>query len=455
MPEKWALWWRRDKLLRGELLRLAWPAIMEQILISAVAMVSTAMMGYVTTAALGAVGVVNMTIQLIQAALCILSMGVTIIVARVSGAGDHQTAVEATRQAFLFGAVVSVVLPAALLFAARPVLSLFFGGAEEDVLESGVTYFLWQLPGLPMFTMNLIVSGALRGAGQMRQPMVVALLVNVVFMLTGFVCIFGFWVIEPMGIVGAGLAMSIARTVGGVMMILFLFGKKSRLRFPIRSMFRVNKGVIARIAHVGIPAAFEQMAFSAGVLLVQIIMTSNTKADLAAYQIINSVSGIPYFVAFGFGAAAMTMVGYHLGAGEPDKAERAGHQALLWSMLTAVPIVTVLVLSSGWIGSLYSPDGAVISLVVATMPWLFYVHTGNPAANVMSAALRGAGDGFFVLWTNLLSVVVIRSGLTYLFLHVFHTGISAAYIAMGADLLIRGVVYIIRFRRNKWKTIRV
>ena len=452
MPGGKRLWWAENRGLRRELLHLAWPAMLEQVMVTLVTMISTAMMGHVATAALSAVGVVNRTFMVIQALMAVLAMGVAIVVAHAMGANDHKSAVQATRQAMFMGVIASLAVPVVLFLIARPMLALFFGHADADIVENGVTYFLWQLPGIPMFILNLVISGALRGSGQMRQPMFVAFLVNVVFTLLGSVLIFGFWFIPPLGVKGAGLAMSVARTVGGLMSIAFLFGKHSQLRFPLKTIAQLEKAMFKRIMRFGVPAALEQMAFSAGLLLVQIVMTSVSMTELAAYQVVNTLCDVPYNVVFGFGTAAMTLVGQYLGAKQPEKAERAGWQALLCTLLAVVPAVTLLVLAAEPLGRLYTDKADVLHVVVGVMPWIFWVYAGGPLANVTAPALRSAGDGFFVSWTNLASVMLIRVGCTYILLHVFHLGVESVYITMGGDVVLRGIIYVLRFRRGRWKT---
>ena len=446
--------WVTDTGLWGQLLRLSCPAIVEQVLIFLVSMIATAMIGHISTAALGAVGVVNMTVQTIQALICMLSVGVTVIVARLYGEGNLEDAREAGRQALLGGIVIAVALPLLLWVFAEPILRTFMSKVEQDVFDNAMQYYLCLLPGLPLFILNLIVSGIVRGAGDMRHPMVTALLVNVLSVLMGYPLIFGLGPVPALGIAGAGIGMSVARTAGGVILLLVLMRGKTYLRVPWKGLFHLDWGMLKRVLRVGIPASVEQVALVGGNLVVQVIIAMLTTNEIASYQVSGAMGAAAFYIISGFGMAATTLTGQYLGAGKPEKARR-----IAWQSATAGTIVSNLLylavcLFAVPITSVFSSDPAVVARVTELLPTVAVCQVLISAVNVIPAALRGGGDIMFVTWTNI-ATSIFRVGGTYVLTQYAGFGAEALYYTMFVDFICRSASYMWRVEKGPWLTRKV
>lgn len=451
---KWRQNWHRDAELRGTLWRLAWPTVSEQLLISLVAMIATAMIGRLSTVALSAVGVVNMTVTVIQSLLAILSMGATVVIARLTGAGEHTEAQSAARQTLLGAFVVAVVLPLLLWVFARQILTAFLSQAEEAVVENALLYFKAQLPGIPFFIVNLVVSGIFRGAGEMRKPMAIALVVNALSLLFGYPLIFGIGGFQGLGIRGMGIAMSFARTVGGLVILSILLGGRAKIQVPRIGLFRWNGTMLRRVLRIGIPASLEQVALMGGNLMVQIVIALMPTRDMAAHQVLSALASVPRNMILGLGMATTTLAGHYLGAGRADLAQRGTLQAValggISNLLSYLIFFFIQPLSS-----IFSSDTAVLATVYRVV--LFYViaETLLSPLNVLPAALRAGGDILFVSYSNILGVILLRVGGTYLLSQCFGLGIEALYFTMGVDYTLRTLAYVIRMRGGKWKHIKV
>ena len=74
---------------------------------------------------------------------------------------------------------------------------------------------------------------------------------------------------------------------------------------------------------------------------------------------------------------------------------------------------------------------------------------------VIGGALRGAGDTAAPFYIGLISMWCVRIFGAWLFGFVFGLGALAIFWAMVADIFVRSVLLLIRFRKGKWKTIQV
>ena len=145
-----------------------------------------------------------------------------------SGAGNRDEAGRVAGQsllvAFLFGSLISVFgfLNAGWI--------ITFMKAEAAVRAIGMEYVRAMMPGMLLFFVFTIATGALRGSGDTRTPMLINLGLNVVHVLTNYLLIFGNWGFPELGVAGAGISTSISRTLGGIAILIVLTSGKGKLQ---------------------------------------------------------------------------------------------------------------------------------------------------------------------------------------------------------------------------------
>jgi Na+-driven multidrug efflux pump len=74
---------------------------------------------------------------------------------------------------------------------------------------------------------------------------------------------------------------------------------------------------------------------------------------------------------------------------------------------------------------------------------------------VFAGALRGAGDTKTVLITTGVTSWVVRVGLGYFLAITLGYGLTGAWIAMVLDFGIRGIAFLLLFKRGGWQNIEV
>ena len=76
------------------------------------------------------------------------------------------------------------------------------------------------------------------------------------------------------------------------------------------------------------------------------------------------------------------------------------------------------------------------------------------AVMAYAGSLRGAGDTRAVLWITLIGIWGVRVFGTYMVIRAGY-GLAAAWVMMTLDLIVRGSLLFGRFRKGKWKTLKV
>jgi putative MATE family efflux protein len=210
----------RDELRRRtdrDIVRLAWPAIISQVLASAVSLIDIAMLGRLGTEALAAVGYTSQFFQLAQAALLALSVACVALMARALGAGEPERA----RGAFAASLVLSMGSAVAICIVAvgfpRQLLGLL--NADPGVIERALNYFRLTLGSTLFLAVALTIESAFRSARNTTTPLVIAGAVTVVKLALNGLLIFGMFGFPELDLVGAGIATFGAQLVGVVLFV--------------------------------------------------------------------------------------------------------------------------------------------------------------------------------------------------------------------------------------------
>ncbi len=450
-----------EKNLKKSVLRLAIPAVMEQVLVMVVGVISTMLVGRLGKESLSAVGIVNQTIAFILVLSTALSTGSTVLVARLIGEGKRQDARDAMRQSVVLGTAAFVIVAVLCRIFAEPIVRLFFGSAEPEVLRLASLYFRISALALPFLLVNTIISGNMRGAGNMKAPMFIAGMVNILNLGLGIVLIFGLHLptlgltIPAYGVEGAAWAVSIARIFGGIVSITWIRLQDGPLRTPLLKGFHLNFSLLGRIGNVGLPAMFEQVVMQGGFLMIQVVLSGMGTLTMAVMQIGNSVNSIAFIPIWGFGLAATTLIGQTLGEGRPEVAKKAGLAATRISLMISLTLSVILFVLARPLVGLYTIDPEVLEVGIIAIRIFCVSQPFLSVVIVLSGALRGAGDIKYVMLTGFVGVWGMRLLLTVLFHRYLNLGPLSVWYAFGMDFLVRATMYWLRFNKGKWMSIRV
>lgn len=455
MKEKW---YKLNAKADKEIISMAWPSITEQILEMMVGMVSTIFMGRIGTYAVAAVGMVNMLMGFMQTVFSGLSIGTTVIIARVTGEGKREDAKRALIQSGYMAIFVGLIMVIPGRLFSFNILGLFFGGAEQEVFKAGMSYFNIVLFNLPFLVLDIIISGAMRGAGDTKTPMVITGGVNILNIILNTVLIFGVPAlhIPAYGIVGSAIAVTISRIVGVTVRVLVLYNrKKLKLNLSLKDDYTIRPEMMKRIVSIGIPGFIEQAVMQGGFLVLQIIIVSLGTVAMAAYQIGLNINALAFFPIFGFAIANTTLVGQSLGAKDYEKAGTYAYDSLKITMAVGFVIGVLMAIFSKHLAAMYSNDPLVIEESVAIVCTFGLIEPLLAVLNLCSATLKAAGDIKYVMVTSFVGLWTFRVGLSFVLIHFFGMGLFGVMAGIFFDFCIRSVMYLVRMNRGRWKYMNV
>ncbi len=204
-----------------------------------------------------------------------------------------------------------------------------------------------------------------------------------------------------------------------------------------------------RLLRVGTPAGLEQGVWQAGFVAFLWIVALYGTESYAAYGIGVNILSFSFVVGFGFSIAASTLVGQHLGAGDPEGTARSGWNATALSVAVMVVFGTAIVLAARPIAAFLIDDPEVVRLTVVFIYVLGSVQALMAVEFTLGGALRGTGDTRFPLFTVLAGLFGVRIALAALFARL---GLSVEWVfaALIADYVVKASLLTWRFRSRRW-----
>jgi putative MATE family efflux protein len=404
------------------------------------------------TEAVAAVGVAHQFYFAIFAILASVSTGTVALVARFTGAGDHREADRILRLSAVL-AIVLGVLMMGMIPLAPTLIGLF--GVEQAVIDLGSSYLVILLLFNVPFSFGVIVSMGVRGAGDVRTPLVVGVVLNVVNIVLNYGLVYGRLGLPEMGTDGSALGTGIAMSVGAL--IWLELWRRDWLAVSRNGWVDgFNWERVRRIVRIGIPTAIEQAAFQVGLLLFLRIVARFGTDPVSAYLIGVRILAFSFVPGIGFAQAGSTLVGQHLGAEEPDAAARAGWRATGGAMAVMGGVGLLIILTAPFIAKIFGAAGQ--NTVDLTVTFIYILGAVQPLMAMefaLGGSLRGAGDTRFPLFVILTGLFAVRLGGATLVADVFAGGVVAVWCCLLMDYTVKAIMLTLRFRSGVWQHAKV
>lgn len=434
--------------LGRSILLLAVPMVLEMSMESVFAVVDVFFVARLGADAVATVGLTEGVLTLVYAVAIGLAMSTTAMVARRVGERDERGAAVAAAQAIWLGLAVSAVVAIVGLFFARDLLRLM--GGSPELVAAG-----WGYPAVMFSTSAVIVllflnNAIFRGAGDAAIAMRALWLANLINLALDPCLIFGLGPFPELGLTGAAVATAIGRGTGVVFQLWVLFSRQGRIKLSAAGM-RFDRAVTLRLVRLSIGGVVQFLIATASWLALVRILALFGSAALAGYTIAIRIIVFAILPSWGLGNAAATLVGQSLGAGKPERAERAVWRSGFYNMIFLTAVGFVFVALARPLVGLFTADQEVTA-VAATC--LRVVSVGYPVyawGMVMVQAFNGAGDTYTPTWINLGCYWLFQIPLAYGLAR--RTGLeeNGVFIAILAAETLLTAVTILVFRRGRWK----
>lgn len=455
-------------------LALAWPVLMQQLLLMTVGLYDQYLAGnnppadpFLHVPYQAAQTTAIYLAWFISSCSALVSVGSTALVARFIGGGNRPHAIHTANQsivlAIAFGLIATIV---GLLLVGEIISLMRMSGPAAHMAVEFLT------PVLALICFQMIEQAGLAclvGAGDTRPTLWVLGGVALLNMPLAWICFHGLGPVPGFGFQGIALGTALSHTCGGIAVLLLLARGRAGLRLKFRQMMP-NLALIRRLLRISIPATVDTLSICICQLWFLAMVNQLGDVASAAHGIAIRWESLGYLSGHAFATAAAALVGQNLGARRPDEAARCGW--ISWGVGCSVMAVmgSIFYLFAPAMFELLCPTRHQQEVIAAGVPILRLVAFAMPALAciiIFTGALRGAGDTRLPMIVSWIGFLVVRIPLAYYLMYSSFSlgglgtftglgmGLFGAWLAMFADLMTRGALFLIRFSSGRWKRIKI
>ncbi len=442
------------------MLRIALPLALAEVGWMSMGVVDTIMVGHLRDSAvpLSAAALAQVFFNTLVFGIGGVLLGLDTTIAQAHGANDFPRANRWFAQGLLLCGVLSALLMV-LLGVVAP-LGLMHLRTDPAVLRLAVPTLRalgWGVfPLLLYFTMRRYLQ-AFNHVRLIAATLVSANLINVLFdwlLIFGHRFQVGTWVLEwsPLGVVGSGIATSLARVYQAVFLIAAITWVDRRNGYGLlagaRVSLRPHWESLRRLIVLGAPAGGTILVEIAVFAVITAVIATLGAVPLAGHEIALNCVSFTFMIPLGISAAASVRVGQAIGRGSVDQARFAGGTAIaLGASAMGVCAAVYLAVPHG-LAAVFTHDAGVIGAAVPLFLIAAVFQFFDGLQVTATGALRGLGDTHSAFLTHLCSYWLLGLPLGLYLCFPQKLGARGLWMGLCASLLLTGVVLLLRWRRQ-------
>jgi putative MATE family efflux protein len=421
-----------------EILRLALPALGALAAEPLYVLVDTAIVGHLGRPQLAALGLAGTVLAGAFTIFNFLTYGTTAVVARASGAGEHERAARLAAQALWVSLGIGVLLLIVCEALANPLLRAL--GAHGRSGDYALTYFRIAAVGLLPALIALPGQGYLRGVSNLRRPLEIVVVANIANAILEVLFVYGFhW-----GIAGSAAGTAIAQTGMGLAFAVELLRPHADSKRPslsaMRPMMRVGRQIFVRTA-----------ALYASFLVAASVCARMGDPQLGAHQIASQLFFFLALVLDSVAIAGQVIVGRMLGAGDPETAHASAVRMIGWSVAVGAAFAIVLLPLAHVVPRAFTSDPPVLHEAAELWPYFVLMQPLAGAVFALDGILIGAGDTSYLMWAMIAGSVLFVTLASVALARDW--GIVGVWIALDVLIAARLGLLWIRFAGRRWAVV--
>lgn len=435
-----------------EVAALAAPLVMTQIMVTAMGVVDSVIVGRLGAAQLGAVGLGGIWVWTLTCFFVGTSTGVQTFVAQHHGAGRANECGTWSWQGLASVVPLAGVVACLIFLFADSIIQIL--APSDSIAPLATGYMRARSFGIMGITAASSLSAFFRGIGDTRTPLIATLVANIANLFLDFGLVYGWFGMPKLGVVGAGLATSISEWIYfGAVAFIFL---RPAIAARFNTRFHAPRlDEIKRLWRLGIPIGgqwtIEMLAFAVFIAFVARLGDAPMAASHAFIQLLS----LSFMQAVGISIATTTLVGRYIGSGQLEFVTRSLRSSMFLGGILAAIIAALFILIPDLLLGIFSKDPDVLrygrSLLMVGALYQFF----DAIAIVSDGALRGAGDTRWPFVARCLLSWVVFLPLAYLLAVPVGWGLTGAWLGGLGSIVLLALFLVFRFRSGAWRRIQI
>jgi multidrug resistance protein, MATE family len=444
-----------DKRLSRQVIRIAAPAIAGLSSQMVVSVVDTAMVGRLHNAeiALAAMGLGLLATWAVVSVFSSLATGTHVLVARRHGEGDRPGAGRVLNNSLVVCGLLGTIIGTLGYIFAFPIINFF--ASDRSVALAGSDYIMYRFIGMPFFLISVSYRGFFYGIGRTNIFMISAIIMNILNIFFNYCLIFGNFGFPRMELAGAGLASTIGIVFSMVFFISVTFVRNYRIPYRYYRDIRISPAIIKSIFRISIPVSAQNLFILGGFLIFVAINGIVGTLEQAASQVVITALFISFMPLFGFGIAAQTLIGHHMGNKKMFLAQSLGYETAKLGTMFTILVGCIFISFPQYVLLIITTNESVLETAVPILRIAGFAQVFYAVGIILANALQAAGAMVFVMASEIITHWLVFLPLAYILGVHLGYGSTGAWLALPVYIILYSGIMLLKFRSGGWKKLRL
>ena len=431
-----------------KLIRFALPVIAANLLQALYNLVDMAIVGHYNMAAgMSAVNLGGTITQIIFVIAVALTNGGSVVIGQLLGAKRKDDAVRAAGCVFSLLFMIAAVLTAVTLCIRVPLLRAM--NTTPAAFDGAVAYLTICVSGTVVVYIYNANSAILRASGESVQPLIAVASCAVLNLILDLILVGKL----GMGPAGAAYATIFSQFVSAVLTTVFV-RRLDLIRFR-PEYFRIEKRFVKSMMKIALPNCVQLVLVALSFAFVNSLINEFSTEASAAAGAVSKLGNFAQLPPQAIMSALMALTAQNLGADNiPNIRQGFKAGAGVGIGVTAVICCIIWAIPGKLIG-LMTPDPSVPAVGAAFFRWVALSYIFESVLFVLYGILMGAGYTNITLCCGILSSIVLRYTLAWLFIRFTDWGFPGIGVAYALAALGAMLVALTFYLSGRWTRPRV
>lgn len=453
---------RRELILNGNIYRaiaiISIPIILNNFIQQLYSLADAFWLGKLGTAEFAATSFTWPVIFLFNSIGIGLSIAAISLISQLIGRGDIDLAQKYNDTVINISLLFSIVFMIVGYFTAETIVSLM--GATGDLHEYSVIYLKYSYFGIPFIFLYFIYAAVFQAQGKNTIPTIISttcvilnMVLNPIFIFD-LVPIFGFKGLG-LGVMGAAIATVLTQALMCLLGFIHLRVNKDLIKLNYNSLFFIKweRNVVKKIYTIATPSVIGQMGTAVGFIILNSFIQSYGTDTVAAYGMVNRISGLLNIPPGGIGSAITSIIGQNIGSGNIERVKDTFKKATIIVVIMSIIIAIVSFMYRFEILRFFIDAPIDSKLMVEADTYMYYTLLTLVMLNmffIYQGLYQGSGNAKYAMFLDVLRLWAIRIPLLFFFKYMTDFGSTGIWIAMSISNVIIAIIAHFLYLKGDW-----
>lgn len=446
----------KNKSFYWQILTIALPITIQQVIISSGSIIDNLMVSGLGTEAIGSVGAINKFLGMFSFGIYGLTSAGGSFISQFMSRKDSKGIQRIVGISLICNLIFAFIFTFIAMEYPVQIASIFTDDMKTLAMASQYLKVM-SLYFLP-YAISYAFAYPMRIVGKAKVAMYIISFSQCINIVLNNLLIYGQFGFPALGVKGAALATVIAKIFEMLAIISVIYYNKYIIAGSLKNMISFSASFLVRVLSISMPLTLNELLWSGGLLIYQIAISNMGIDAMAAYGMVAPFEQLLITAFIGLSSAALILVGGELGNNNYEKAYSTGN-----TFSKIVPVLAILIgipiaIFSKQIISIYSFMGADMNSIspvafdqaqkfLKVLGVLLFIRVFN--LTFLAGVFKSGGDTMFLFIAETGSLWLVGIPLVFLASQMNIEPYLVYLVAYFEEIVKARIIYS-RFKSKKW-----